>query len=46
MGEWDAPANKVWTDADQYTTEDDAIENYVPGPVQYNPVSKPVGSRP
>lgn len=45
MGEWDAPGQIAVTDNDRYTTEDDAMENVVPGPTQYNPVSKPVGKQ-
>ena len=46
MGEWDAPGQTLVTDNDDRSTEDDVQQNNVPGPVQYNPVSKPIGRQP
>lgn len=42
MGEWDAPGQTIVTDTDEWTTADDTMEHDVPGPVQYNPISKPI----
>ena len=44
MGEWDSPGVQIVTDTDTDTTQDDSQQHNVPGALNYEPVSRPIGT--